>query len=60
MSTFNPESDVIPTLIRSYSSNSLSRNRIHTTVMENQGARELTDDEFQLEDDYNKPFPPSP
>ena len=53
MSTFNPESDVIPTLIRTYSSNSLSRNRIHTTIVENHGARELTDDE--LEHENNSP-----
>lgn len=51
MSTFNPQGDVIPTLIRTYSSNSLSRNRIHTTVMENHGASELTDDEFDKDDD---------
>ena len=49
MSTFNPDGDVIPTLIRSYSSNSLSRNRIHTTIVENHGARELTDDELEHE-----------
>lgn len=49
MSTFNPEGDVIPTLIRTYSGSSLSRNRVHT-VVENLGKRELTDDEVEFEE----------
>ena len=59
MSTFNPRGDVIPTLIRSYSNNSLSRNRIHTTVVENHGARELMDDEYYVHEDHsnNTEFP---
>ena len=60
MSTFNPESDVIPTLIRSYSSNSLSRHRVHNVVMENQGAREHTDDEVDCDREDYLQYPNSP
>ena len=60
MSTFNPESDVIPTLIRSYSSNSLSRHRVHNVVMENQGARDHTDDEVEHDRQEYPQYPSSP
>ena len=60
MSTFNPAGDVIPTLIRTYSNNSLSRHRVHNVVVENQGAMERTDNEIEYDREDYPQYPGSP